>query len=206
MYDESMNNRDNKVFSKDSYYHIYNRGNNKQVIFPERNDYLNFIVRAARVLNMKTVDLTPKSFIRPLPPKSFDVMTYGFMSNHYHFIIQQNSTIPVDRFISKLCTSYSEYFNKKYKHIGHLFQGRFKAKLIDSDEYLMYLSAYIHNNPINPLTYEFSSFQEILGMREQILASKKILEWFDNDPEKYKKFVLNFNFRDYKKIEDFLLD
>lgn len=128
------------------------------------------------------------------------------MPNHFHFIIKQNSDIGVNQFISKVCTSYASYFNKKYKQVGHLFQDTFKAKVIDNDEYITYLSAYIHNNPENPLSYKYSSLLEIINPnQERLCQGKIILNWFDHNPNIYRNFVLS-NKNSYSVIDHLLFN
>ena len=121
-------------------------------------------------------------------------MCYCLMPNHFHFLIRQNSDIGIDRLITKVCTSYAMYFNKKYEKVGNLFQDAFKAKLVDNDSYLTYLSAYIHNNPVNVELYPYSSFPDYCGVRSgQICEQQLLLGMFDNDRQAYKKFVLGYN-------------
>lgn len=194
-----MNSRDYKTFRANQFWHVYNRGNNKQRIMLDVQDFLNLIKRFKIVLGL----LKDNSLrIKPLPKDSFSVATYMLMPNHFHFIIRQNGEIQIGKLISKICNSYAKYYNNKYSHVGNVFQDIFKAKLIDSDKYLMYLSAYIHNNVHDSLDYPFSSFPDIVGTRNDNLCDKSIiLSLFDNDPEKYKKFVLGFSKDQASEIE-----
>ena len=210
-----MNSRDYKIFRANHYYHIYNRGNNKQKIFLDDQDFLVFLNRIKLSLGLSKVlfglsqraPLTSRIRIQPFPKNAFSIISYCLMSNHFHFLIRQNLEISIDKFILKICTSYAKYFNKKYSHIGNVFQDRFKAKIIDSDAYLSYLTAYIQNNPQDPVNYDFSSFKDYLGLRAGNLCEKNfILGMFDNNITKYKEFVLGFN-RDYLlKIKNYLFE
>jgi putative transposase len=194
-----MRDRDYKIFRAGEYYHVFNRGNNKQPIFMDDADYLNFIKRCKLVLG-KISD--PKLNIKPLPEGCLDIVCYCLMPNHFHFLIKQNGDIGIDRFITKVCTSYAHFFNKKYERVGNLFQDAFKAKLVDTDTYLNYLSAYIHNNPPKPAEYSFSSFQDITGLRSGTLCNTNILlGMFENNCETYKKFVLLFTENQKSSIE-----
>ncbi len=196
-----MQYRDNKNFQKGQYYHIFNRGNNKQPTFLDKLDFYSFLKRVRVVLGLPTG--SPSPTLKPLPPNSFSIHAYCLMNNHFHFLIKQNSDIPISKLLSKVCTSYSLYFNKRHGHVGHLFQDRFKAKLITNDVYFTYLTAYIHNNPPNPISYEFSSFGEILGLKPNNLCERAfLLSIFSNNPENYKKFVLNFSDTQKSQIED----
>ena len=213
-----MNSRDYKIFRAEHYYHVYNRGNNKLPIFLDNQDFLVFLNRIKLSLGLskvlfglsQRVPLTPSASrirIQPFPKNVFSIISYCLMPNHFHFLIRQNSEIPIDKFILKICTSYAKYFNKKYSHIGNVFQDRFKAKIIDSDAYLTYLSAYIHNNPQDPANYDFSSFKDYLNLRPGNLCEKSfILRMFDNNIAKYKEFVLGFNQGYLTKIKDYLFE
>ena len=204
-----MRYRDYKTFSPGQYYHIFNRGNNKKSIFIDDSDYFHFIKRAKLTLGLQPSaqgpSLSKRNSIRfqPVPKNSFDIIAYCLMPNHYHFLIKQNDETTIDRFISKLCTSYSAYFRKKYAHFGHIFQDKFKAKPVENDTYLMYLSAYIHNNPKNPLNYKHSSILDYAGLREDNLTNKDfLLSLFSNNKTQYINFVTNFNEEDAKKVHD----
>ncbi|OGE73997.1 MAG: hypothetical protein A3I07_03810 [Candidatus Doudnabacteria bacterium RIFCSPLOWO2_02_FULL_42_9] len=200
-----MQYRDYKLFSAGNYYHIFNRGVNKQLIFFDDQDYTQFLKRL-RIILGKLVLPPSKSRIQPFAPGTFTILAYCLMPNHFHFLIKQNTLINIDKLILKLCTSYVCYINKKYSRIGNLFQDRFKAKLVDTSEYASYLSAYIHNNPSNVKTYEYSSFQEILGISPESICDRSILlSWFENSTTHYEDFVMSHQNRneEIKKTFDF---
>lgn len=202
-----MRYRDYKIFRANHFYHVYNRGVNKQDIFLDTQDYRNFLKRLILVLGIATRVTLGTSRIKPLPTEAFSILCYCFMPNHFHLLIRQNTALGIDKLMLKISTSYAIYFNKKYRRVGPLFQDSFKAKLVEQDSYLTYLSAYIHNNPTEPLKYEFSSFQDYLKMREGGLCQIDfILQGFENQPEKYKKFVLGYNSQDEFKIQDLLFE
>jgi len=201
-----MNHRDYKEFAPDNYYHIYNRGNGRQNIFCDGQDYFNFLKRLNIVLGKETraplvrevrSQGAPLSLrLNPLPKEAFSLLAYCLMPNHFHFLIRQNSEVSVSKLISKISTSYSMYFNRKYNHVGHVFQDRFKAVVVDSDSYLSWLSAYIHQNPkvageVKDLKdYAWSSYRDYLGIRNRVLCDKKIiLEKFENNTKDYRNFV-----------------
>jgi putative transposase len=198
-----MNSRDYKMFRPGHYYHVFNRGNNKQGVFKDSQDMLVFLSRLRQVLNLPV--LRPVRIV-PVPEGSFSMVSYCLMPNHFHFQIRQNNDIGIDRLMLKICTSYAMYYNRKYEHIGNVFQDRFKAKLIDNDTYAKYVSAYIHNNPRN-LDYDYSSFKDIVGIRDgQIVDRSILLSWFDNNIEAYAGFVRAFNEKDENSIERFLFE
>lgn len=207
-----MRYRDYKEFRAGQYYHVFNRGNNKQPIFLDDQDYLNFFKRLKLTLGIARVPLfaskgAPLLSIHPLPAGSFTFLSFCLMPNHFHFLIKQNTDLNISKLFLKVCTSYTAYFNRRYEHIGHLFQDQFKAKLIDEDSYLTYLSAYIHNNPNDPLSYPYSSFQDIIGLRNWSICDKNfLLSMFNNSTEKYKNFVLGFSESDKDHVEHLLFE
>ncbi|MEK7171235.1 MAG: transposase [Patescibacteria group bacterium] len=131
-------------------YHLYNRGNGKQIIFfgdEDRRLYLGLLRKFA----IET---------------GFLVIAYCLMPNHVHLLVRQRGQDGPSKLISRLHTSYSMYFNKKFGKVGHLFQGRYKQKIVADDNYLVCLLSYIHLNPVKdqltlkPESYEWSSYGE----------------------------------------------
>lgn len=159
--------RDYKHCGPGEYYHIYNRGNAREDIFLDSEDYGFFLLRVAQNLNL--TENFPRGF-RPIDRGAFSLIAYCLMPNHFHFLLQQNSTIPTSKLIGKVCTSYSMYFNKKYRRVGHIFQDQFKQKNIPSNRYLLALSSYIHLNPVDAKittdvwAYKWSSIREYSGL------------------------------------------
>lgn len=206
-----MLNRDYKIFREGEYYHIYNRGNGRNIIYHDPTDYEQFLKRCKLVLGMTVPTMADKRGrqlrIQALPKNAFTIVCYCLMPNHFHFLIKQNTGVPIDRFITKLCTSYAAYYNRRYNHVGHIFQDAFKAKLVDSDEYLTYLSAYIHNNPESIFTHPYSSFMDTIGLRNGTLTHPNILlSYFNNDPAAYRDFVLGYNIQKQAKISHLLFE
>ncbi|MBL8031689.1 MAG: transposase [Candidatus Doudnabacteria bacterium] len=206
-----MLNRDYKIFREGCYYHVYNRGNGRSTIYHDSSDYEQFLKRCKLVLGMRTsapLDARGRSLrIQSFEKDTFSVLAYCLMPNHFHFLIRQNTEISVDRFVTKLCTSYAAYYNKKYNHVGHIFQDAFKAKLVDSDEYVTYLSAYVHNNPTNALEYPYSSFPDYVGDRAGTLCDKAtVLAYFNDSAGDYRNFVLGYNEQYEAKISHLLFD
>lgn len=189
-----MRYRDYKKYEEGAYYHIYNRGNEKRNIFLDDSDFQFFLTRLQQCLSINLETLKVKSRIQPLPKNSFSLVNYCLMPNHFHLLIRQNTNIPSSKLLSKLCTSYSKYFNKKYERTGHLFQDQFKQSHIDNNKYLLWLSAYIHQNPktanlvSNPEDYYWSSYREFIENLEFICEKDFILNQFAS-PRKYKEFV-----------------
>ena len=203
------------TFSEGEYYHIYNRGVEKRDIFMERRDYNRFI-KLLYVTNS-----TKPVVYREIENKLFSeidreeqlvaIGAYCLMPNHFHLLVKEMSEGGISKFMEKLGTGYSMYFNKKYKRSGFLFQGNFKAEHVDTDEYLKYLYSYIHLNPvklIDPLWkdlgirdavgakkyldgYRDSSYLDYLGKdREEklILTKSEFPEYFDK-PKDFSAYV-----------------
>lgn len=136
------------------YYHLYNRGVEKRKIFLDKKDYQRFVVLMYLSNTTDFIHLSDHrnfSFAEFFALKRKDTLTdigaYCLMPNHFHILIKERKERGISTFMQKLMTGYSMYFNKKYERRGTLFEGPFKAKHADSDEYLKYLFAYIHLNP-----------------------------------------------------------
>ena len=118
------------------------------------------------------------------------------MPNHFHLLIKQLKDGGTSEFISKLINSYTKFYNIKFNRVGPLFQGQFKAVLIKSDEQLIYVSRYIHLNPISSFLvkdlnkYEWSSYKEYIEGIKGFCQKEEILGFF-KDTKSYQKFVLN---------------
>ncbi len=136
------------------FFHLYNRGTDKRAIFLDSTDYARFIELlylcntkyAVNVRDIRMVHNNVFEFDRGQPLVS--IGAYCLMPNHFHLLVTTNIENGISSFINKVCTAYSMYFNKRYDRSGGLFQGRFKSQHADSDEYLKYLYAYIHLNPV----------------------------------------------------------
>ena len=125
--------------------------------------------------------------------KLVNIIAHILNPNHFHFILEQVSDKGIEKFMQKLGGGYTRYFNVRHSRNGVLFQGKFKSVHIDSDEYLLYLSAYVNlNDRIHKLPdgSSFSSWNEYLGQnqQEEICLKDIILDRF-KDKEDYRKFA-----------------
>ena len=129
-----------------AFYNVICRGNQRQVIFrsdPDRKYYL------------QRLETYRKRY-------GFTLYAYVLMSNHVHLLIETGE-IPLSKIMQGLQFTYTRYFNRKYRKVGHLFQGRFKAILCDREAYLLELVRYLHLNPgrirspVDPWKYRWSS-------------------------------------------------
>jgi len=173
----------NFSFSINEYYHIYNRGTDKRIIFGEKNDYNRFMTLLYLCNNTKPVDIsnlirgglsfTELMDIR-INEKLVDIGAYCLMPNHFHLFIREKQENGISLFMKKLLTAYSMYFNKKHKRTGRLFERSFLAKYIDKNEYLKYLFSYIHLNPIKLID---SKWKEN-GIKDQEKAKQYLSTYF----------------------------
>jgi putative transposase len=140
------------------YYHIYNRGVDKRVVFNNENDFCRFFQSIAEFNTIDPIgSIFENSFHKSKKPglgsstsKSglplIEVVCYCFNPNHFHLLLKQVSDKGIEKFMHRLSTGYTKYFNLKNKRTGALFQGRYKAIHIDTNEYFFHLSVYINLN------------------------------------------------------------
>lgn len=135
------------------------------------------------------------SLLKPdFSKKIVEVLTYCLMPNHFHLLIKQLKEDGITEFISKLSNSYTKYYNTKYSRVGPLFQGEFKAVLIENDAQLIHVSRYIHLNPISSFlikdlsTYPWSSYGEYINNINGICSKEQILGYFKSIKD-YQQFV-----------------
>ncbi len=135
------------------YYHVYNRGNSKQKIFHDSEDYFRFMsllyacnsVNGFRIFGLNK-EQSPYDFERR--KRIVSIGAFCLMPNHFHILITQAEERGISKFMQKLSTAYSMYYNRKYKRTGGLFEGKFKSGYAKDDRYLKYLFSYIHLNPV----------------------------------------------------------
>jgi putative transposase len=205
-----------KQYVKNGYYHIYNRGVEKRKIFLDKQDYTVFISylkqyllpKDEKALNEKLSDpkISAKERDKALKllrmnnfAKEVTLLAYCLMPNHFHFFIKQNRPESIDRFMQSLATRYTAYFNKKYKRVGSLYQGVYKAVLISSDEQFLHLSRYIHQQALvmrlqgeTLQEQQPCSYYEYLGRRKtEWVHPEEVLAYFDKTNPKlsYENFI-----------------
>ena len=215
------------IFSFGEFYHIYNRGVEKRVIFLDEYDYNRFILQLYLCNNTEPVDLgdllrqgrsLSEIFDLKKEDTLVDIGAWCLMPNHFHILIKEKTENGISTFMKKLLTSYSMYFNRKYHRKGSLFEGLFKAKHLDYDQYLKYQFTYIHLNPIGIIdsgwkekhigdkkkaelflnNYKYSSFRDYLGEKRsegKILNIGAFPEYFETvlDFKEMIKEWINFN-------------
>lgn len=207
-----------KIYIENGDYHVYNRGVEKRDIFQDDQDYrvfFSFLKSYLSPINVQIVhpllEVTGPGPVRIRPLKSFfaevSLLCYCLMPNHFHLLLHQIPPDGMQRFIQALCTSYTMYFNKKYKRIGHLFQGPYKAVFVDRDSYLLHVTRYIHLNskemtgpgPVSIREYPYSSYPYYLRLKQAAwLHPEHVLDYFRSAQSK--------DYRDFLSYESFVED
>lgn len=164
----------------EQHYHIYNRGVEKRVIFIDDIDYRVFLNLIKRYIDEKphvNAHKVPYSWLGD----EIELLAFCLMPNHFHLLLYQIKEGAMKKLMQNVCASYTSYFNKKYKRVGHLFQGVYKASTVMSDSYAQHISRYIHLNPDNYRDWEYSSLPYFLDQKKSgWVKPKRILKMFDN--------------------------
>src|SRR3989344_5529319 len=178
-------------------YHVFNRGANKNRIFTNKDDYRRFLMLLHLCNSSKPVLMreiltkyrgrsSADIFYEERPDKSLvSIIAYCLMPNHFHLVLRQKVKQGITKFMNRVGTAYSMYFNVKYEHSGVLFQGRYKSSHIGTESYFRYIFAYIHLNPVELVDPTW---------KESGIA----------DPARVKSFINTYDFssfKDYKKSE-----
>ncbi|WP_069999330.1 transposase [Cellulosilyticum sp. I15G10I2] len=174
-----------------STYHIMVRGNNKQDIFEDEEDRIQYLKRLKRYKEKFKIE----------------VYAYCLMTNHVHLLIYDNGQ-DISKVMKGLNLSYVRYFNKRYNRCGHLFQGRFNSVMVKRDSYFIEVSKYIHLNPAEagmvgaPEDYKWSSLKMYLGERDsyEIIDNRRILAYFSKDYKGSMKLYAEYMYN--KEIEE----
>jgi len=164
------------------FYHVIARGNQKQTIFLNENDFRRYLEFLGDYKNRY----------------KFFLYSYVLMPNHVHLLVETGE-IPLSKILQGMNQRYTMYFNRRYGTVGHLFQGRYKAILCDKDEYLLNLVRYIHYNPLRARIarsldeYRWSSHREFLGLnREYLVDTHLVLGIFSDNMGKAKRLYQRY--------------
>lgn len=206
-------------FANNQYYHVFNRGVDKRKILDDYEDLNRFFQSMQEFNTIEPIgSIFENSFRKLGSPASkplVDFICYCINPNHFHFILKQVVDKGIEKFMQRLGTGYTKYFNNKYVRNGILFQGKFKSIHINSNEYLLHLSAYVNlNNKVHQLGSPASkwltksSWGEYVNNNENAFCEKRIvLEQF-NMPKEYKEFAESslINIYERKEMEKLLLE
>ena len=187
-------------FLPNQYYHFYNRGNNRNAVFFEPDNYIYFLKGIKRYLIGKV-----------------DVIVYCLLPTHYHILVRIRTSVSqtsevfktsevldtsaskaVSLAMQKFLISYTKAMNKRFNRVGALFQGQFQGKAVASYKHLLILCAYIHANPVrdglaaSPEAWDFSNYLEWMGLRNGTLVDHDFIREHFGSPEEYKVFLLEY--------------
>lgn len=206
------------IFEPNEYYHLYNRGTEKRNIFSNKKDYERFSALLYLCNNNVSVHISNNKGLTLVELLSIErnkplvkIGVYCLMPNHFHLLVEENITGGISRFMQKLLTGYTMYFNTKYERSGTLFQGTFKARHVRDERYLFHLISYIHLNPVKFIDpywkengianrkiaeeylnhYLYSSFLDYLGHEriEGNILSRDVLSSYFDSPIDFKRSV-----------------
>lgn len=184
-----------KFYLENCYYHLYNRGVEKRLIFQDQQDYSVFLSYLKAYLDPKDInEITKRIADKNIPwgerekllkllrlnnfSDEIELLAYCLMPNHFHLLVKQKSTGSIDKFMNSIGTRYSMYFNRKYKRVGSLYQDVYKAAIVKTDEQLLHLSRYIHQQAIT-LKSQPCSYYEYLGNRNtEWVKPQTVLSYF----------------------------
>jgi len=180
------------------YYHIYNRGANRGVIFREEENYI-FVLRKMKKYS-HSLELT--------------LIAYCLMPNHYHFLIRQDGEQPAGLLPQRVFNSYTKAFNKRYGRSGTLFEGPYRVTLVEEETYVSHLCRYIHANPVKDglvthlEDWPYSNYPEWMGLRSGTLVSRDFIQDHFESPTSYQDFVLDYiaGMQLPKELETYLSD
>lgn len=205
-----------KTYVENTYYHLYNRGVEKRTIFLDEQDYgvfLSYLKQyllpkdekgLTNLLTNSNISYREKDRILKLLrlnnfSEEMTILAYCLMPNHFHFLIYQKNPNSIDKFMNSLGTRYTMYFNKKYKRVGKLCQGNYKAVMVVTEEQFLHLTRYIHKQALalQGVAWERSesqpcSYPEYNGKRKsEWVHPEDVLNYFSKTNPKfsYEAFV-----------------
>lgn len=210
-------------FAPGEFYHIYNRGNNKQIIFSDTRDWVRFLfitLYFQSTVPIYNISSSVTSYIKHSvfnvsnetlkkidDSRVVELVGFSHMPNHFHLLLIELREGGVSQFMQRVQNSYTKYFNSKYRRNGHLFQGPFQAIHVKDNRQVLHLSTYIHRNPREILgwknkedRYPWSSYPDFIRKNRWgiLLKHQHITEQF-NTPLDYKKFVEKSSAKSLKK-------
>lgn len=186
-----------KVYLENGYYHIYNRGAGKNEIFLEAEDYKVFLHYLEKYLDPSSEHSLAKEV---------KLLAFCLMPNHFHLFVLQLSRNGITKLMRAVSICYAMFFNKKYEKSGTIFQGIYKAALIETDPQFLHISRYIHLNPSkNWEKYPYSSYKFYLDGSNKVswLDTSYVLNFF-NSNNKNKTVIPSVSYKVF--VEDYASD
>lgn len=220
-----------KPFLQGEFYHVFTRGIDKRQTFLDPEDMGRFFLGMNAFNTLDPIGSIYEDHFRKNPlrdkqqktakivkkirrDKLVNFICYCINPNHYHFILEQLVEDGIKKFMQRIGTGYTKFFNNKYKRTGSLFQTPFKAVHVDSNEYLLHLSAYVNlNDRVHQLgsvasKLVRSSWNEYIGKSKDSFCEKDIILKQFKSSKEYKKFAegaLEW-IRENKEAEKYLLE
>jgi REP element-mobilizing transposase RayT len=170
------------TWQKGMYYHIYNRGVSKSTLFREPGNY-HFTISKIKAYSIAN---------------QIAMIAYCLEPNHYHFLVRQDGEQSAGKLPQSVFNSYSKAYNKLYNHSGTLFEGRFRAKPIQTKSHLLHLCRYIHGNPVkdgfvaDPADWPYSNYLEWIGERNGTLVDHDFIKNQFDSSQEYKRFLFQY--------------
>lgn len=198
------------------YYHVFNRGMQKQRIFENDSDRIRFLFlllalqgkNSIKNMSREVKRNTKESSLHILPELKTDILkertvellSFCLMPNHFHLLLKEISEGGISKYMQRVTTAYTKYFNARHQKSGHLLQSSYKCVHIEDDLQLMHVSAYIHKNAIELtgwrekyMDYPWSSLKDYVSKNRfsDLLSTDLILEHYDkiNRNSEYMEFV-----------------
>ena len=203
----------NIIFAPGEYYHLANRGVNKQVLFHDVRDYARFLFLILYLQSPVSFEHIGRYVTKFVRHRVFDidtsvekevissreVMLHAFcvMPNHFHLLVSENCNGGISRYMQRIQNGYGKYFNTVYKRTGHVFQGPFRAVHMSDNDQFLYVSAYIHKNPYEIKSvkeqykkYPWSSYADYAGDSRwgKLISTNQILSQFKSTSD-YASYV-----------------
>ncbi len=214
---------------KGEYYHIYLRGNNKQIIFNDDKDRIRFLFlilhlqspfiftnvgrNVSSYTESSAFSIRGRTLKKILNERFVELVNFSIMPNHFHLTVHNKKMNGITQYMQKVLTAYTKYYNTRYEKTGHLFEGPYQYRHIKNENRLAFVSAYIHRNPRElkkwmgkEHKYLWSSFQDYIGENRwgELLQNKIIMKKFDSG-KGYKEFVAKSGAKAHLG-ENFLID
>lgn len=176
-----------RIHYENAIYHVIARGNNREEIFLDAEDKDKYL---------ELLDKYKQKY-------GFELFAYVLMDNHVHLLICIDQ-IPISKIMQGIQQTYTQYYNKRYRHVGHVFQQRYKAFLCNCDSYLLSLVCYIHQNPCraklsNGLDYKWSSHTDYISEHGNFTNPIFVLQMFNNDMAKAVKQYRDLIYQEQKE-------
>lgn len=202
-------------FVPEEFFHIYNRGNNKQLVYRDTRDYIRFLFsilyfqspvsfeqisrQVAYFEKHGKFNVDPVTEEKIAKSRSVELTHFVLMPNHFHLLVQEKKEGGISKYMQRILIAFTKYANQKYKNtqVGHVFQGAFKAVHQAENNQILYLSTYIHRNPRSLQEWKnkehltpWSSFQDYVSENRwgKLLKTDFILDQFENKKD-YRDFV-----------------